>query len=160
MGAVTLKDLAAKLGLSITTVSRALSGYSDVAESTRQRVLVAADEMGYVPDVNARRLQKGRTDTLGFVIPTHGPRFSDPFFSDFLSGIGNESSRHNYDLLVSTRPPDTLEERAAELVVMAVFRPGIFAEIAPVYAAEGERRPVLDLPFRAEDTPGAALPGQ
>ena len=113
MGAVTLKDLAAKLGLSITTVSRALAGYGDVAESTRQRVLAAAEEMGYVPDANARRLQKGRTDTLGFVIPTHGPRFSDPFFSDFLSGIGNESSRHNFDLLVSTRPPDTLEEQAA-----------------------------------------------
>ena len=42
MGSVTLKDLAAKLGLSITTVSRALAGYSDVAEATRQRVLEAA----------------------------------------------------------------------------------------------------------------------
>lgn len=113
MGAVTLKDLAMKLGLSITTVSRALSGYSEVAESTRQRVLAAADEMGYVPDVTARRLQKGRTDTLGFVIPTHGPRFSDPFFSELLAGMGNEASRCNFDLLVSTRPPDSLEEQAA-----------------------------------------------
>ena len=49
MGSVTLKDLAAKLGLSITTVSRALAGYSDVASATRQRVLEAAEEMGYVP---------------------------------------------------------------------------------------------------------------
>ena len=112
MGAGTLKDLAAKLGLSITTVSSGLSGYSKVAESTRQRVLAAADEMGYVPDVTARRLQKGRTDTLGFVIPTHGPRFSDPFFSELLAGMGNEASRHNFDLLVSTRPPDTSEEQA------------------------------------------------
>jgi LacI family transcriptional regulator len=113
MGSVTLKDLAAKLGLSITTVSRALAGYSDVAESTRQRVLQAAEEMGYVPDVTARRLQKGRTDTIGFVIPTYGPRFSDPFFSELLAGIGNEASRHNLDLLVSTRPPATPEEQAA-----------------------------------------------
>lgn len=113
MGSVTLKDLAAKLGLSITTVSRALAGYSDVAASTRQRVLQAAEEMGYVPDATARRLQKGRTDTIGFIIPTHGPRFSDPFFSELLSGIGNEAARHNFDLLVSTRPPDTPEEDAA-----------------------------------------------
>ncbi|HSR30644.1 MAG TPA: LacI family DNA-binding transcriptional regulator, partial [Anaerolineae bacterium] len=113
MAAVTLKDLAAKLELSITTVSRALAGYSDVAEATRQRVLQAADEMGYVPDATARRLQKGRTDTIGFIIPTHGPRFSDPFFSELLSGIGNEAARHNFDLLVSTRPPDTPEEDAA-----------------------------------------------
>jgi LacI family transcriptional regulator len=113
MGPVTLKDLATKLGLSITTVSRALAGYSDVAEATRQRVLQAAEEMGYVPDATARRLQKGRTDTIGFVIPTHGPRFSDPFFSELLSGIGNEAARHNFDLLVSTRPPDTPEEDTA-----------------------------------------------
>ena len=113
MGPVTLKDLAARLGLSITTVSRALAGYSDVAEATRQRVLQAAEEMGYVPDATARRLQKGRTDTIGFIIPTHGPRFSDPFFSELLSGIGNEAARHNFDLLVSTRPPDTPEEDTA-----------------------------------------------
>jgi LacI family transcriptional regulator len=113
MGAVTLKDLAARLGLSVTTVSRALAGYGDVAEATRQRVLQAAEEMGYVPDVTARRLQKGRTDTIGFVIPTSGPRFSDPFFSELLAGIGNEAARQNFDLLVSTRPPDTPEEHAA-----------------------------------------------
>lgn len=112
MGSVTLRDLAEALNLSITTVSRALAGYSDVAESTRQRVLDAAEEMGYVPDATARRLQKGRTDTIGFVIPTSGPRFSDPYFSEILAGIGNEAARHNYDLLVSTRPPDTPEEQA------------------------------------------------
>jgi LacI family transcriptional regulator len=113
MGSVTLKDLAAELGLSITTVSRALAGYSDVADATRRRVLETAQEMGYVPDVTARRLQKGRTDTIGFVIPTSGPRFSDPFFSELLAGIGNEAALHSFDLLVSTRPPGTAEEKAA-----------------------------------------------
>ncbi|MFC2037910.1 LacI family DNA-binding transcriptional regulator, partial [Chloroflexota bacterium] len=93
MGAVTLKDLAGELGLSITTVSRALAGYGDVAEATRQRVLQAAEEMGYVPDATARRLQKGRTDTLGFVLPTTGPRLSDPFFSELLAGIGNTAAQ-------------------------------------------------------------------
>jgi len=113
MRTVTLRDLAVKLGLSITTISRALAGYDDVAEATRQRVLQAAAEMGYVPDATARRLQKGRTDTIGFVIPTFGPRFSDPYFSELLAGIGNEAARHNFDLLVSTRAPDTPEEEDA-----------------------------------------------
>jgi LacI family transcriptional regulator len=113
MGPVTLKDIAARLSLSITTVSRALAGYDDVADATRQRVLEAAREMGYVPDLTARRLQKGRTDTIGFVIPTFGPRFSDPFFSELLAGIGNEAAHHNLDLLVSTQPPDTPGEEAA-----------------------------------------------
>lgn len=109
----TLKDLAETLGLSITTVSRALAGYDDVAEATRRRVLQAAEEAGYVPDVTARRLQKGRTDTIGFVIPTFGPRFSDPFFSELLDGTGNEAARHSFDLLVSTRAPDTPGEQEA-----------------------------------------------
>jgi LacI family transcriptional regulator len=110
---VTLKDIAKKLQLSVTTVSRALAGYDDVAESTRQRVRQAAEEMGYYPNITARQLQKRRTDTLAFVIPTHGPRFSDPFFSELLAGIGNEAGRHGFDLLVSTQPPDSDTEREA-----------------------------------------------
>jgi DNA-binding LacI/PurR family transcriptional regulator len=113
MGAVTRKDLATRLGLSITTISRALAGYGDVAESTRQRVLQAAEEMAYVPDVTARRLRKGRTDTIGFVIPTSDPRLSDPSSGELLAGIGNEATRHGFDLLVATCSPDTPEERAA-----------------------------------------------
>jgi LacI family transcriptional regulator len=113
MASVTLKDLAAELGLSITTVSRALAGYGDVAETTRLRVSHAAEDMGYVPDATARRLQKGCTDTIGFVIPTSGPRFSDPFFSELLAGIGNQAARHSFDLLVSTCAPGTPEEDAA-----------------------------------------------
>jgi LacI family transcriptional regulator len=113
---VTLQDIADRLGVSVATVSRALAGYSDVAENTRQRVLKAAKEMGYRPNIIARRLQQQRTETLGFVIPTHGPRFSDPFFSELLTGIGNEAAEQEYDLLVSTRPPEE-EMRVYERMV-------------------------------------------
>ncbi|MBC7249717.1 MAG: LacI family DNA-binding transcriptional regulator [Anaerolineae bacterium] len=111
--AVTLKDIARHVGVSVTTVSRALGGYDDVAETTRQKILRAAEELGYYPSVTARQLQKQRTDTIGFVIPTFGPRFSDPFFSELLAGIGNEAARHNFDLLVCTRSPDSPEEEEA-----------------------------------------------
>ncbi len=111
--AVTLKDIALRVGVSVTTVSRALAGYDDVAQSTRERILLAAEELGYYPSATARQLQKRRTDTIGFVIPTFGPRFSDPYFSELLAGIGNEAARHHMDLLVSTRPPDTPEEQEA-----------------------------------------------
>jgi LacI family transcriptional regulator len=110
---VTLKDIAKRVGFSITTVSRALGGYDDVADETRHLIVQTAQEMGYRPNVMARRLQKQRTDTLGFVIPTFGPRFSDPFFSELLAGMGNEAASHDYDLLVSTHPPDTPEEAQA-----------------------------------------------
>jgi LacI family transcriptional regulator len=115
---VTLQDIADRLGVSVATVSRALAGYDDVAPSTRQRVLQAAQEMGYRPNIIARMLQKQRTDTIGFIIPTHGPRFSDPFFSELLTGVGNKAAEQEFDLLVSTRAPGAEELKAYERMVM------------------------------------------
>ncbi|KAA3655598.1 MAG: LacI family transcriptional regulator [Chloroflexi bacterium] len=111
--AATLKDIAQKLGISITTVSRGLAGYSDVSEITRQRIKQTAAELGYQPNLTARRLKKQRTDTLGFILPTFGPRFSDPFFSEFIAGIGNKAAEHEYDLLVSTHAPHSEDEKRA-----------------------------------------------
>lgn len=108
----TLKDLAVKLHLSVTTVSRALADYDDVSPATRMRVRATAAKMGYVPNITARQLQKQRTDTIGFIIPTFGPRFADPFFSEFLAGVGNTASQHGFDLLVSTRAPGEQEQHA------------------------------------------------
>jgi DNA-binding LacI/PurR family transcriptional regulator len=109
---VTLQDIGTRLSVSVATVSRALAGYSGVAPATRQRVVQAAREMGYQPNVTARRLQKQRTDAVGFIIPTHGPRFSDPYFSELLAGIGSVTGQ-DYDLLVSTYSPDTPDEAQA-----------------------------------------------
>ena len=116
--AVTLRDIAKKVGYSITTVSRALAGYDDVAESTRELITKAAAEMGYHPDATARRLRKQCTDTIGLIIPTYSSRFSDPFFGEFLAGVGNKSVEHEFDLLVSTRAPGDGELRAYERMVM------------------------------------------
>ncbi|MEA3326352.1 MAG: LacI family DNA-binding transcriptional regulator [Chloroflexota bacterium] len=100
----TLKDIAEKVGKSITTVSRALHGYDDVSPETRMLVEQVAAEIGYTPNIIAQRLQKKSTDTIGFVIPTYGPRFTDPFFTEFLAGIGNTAVKLGYDILVSTHP--------------------------------------------------------
>jgi len=102
---VTLKDIAKKTGKSITTVSRALNDYGDVSAETKALVLRVADELGYTPNTWAQRLQKQRTDTIGLIIPTFGPRFSDPYFSEILAGIGNRAARFGYDILVSTHAP-------------------------------------------------------
>ena len=108
---ITIRDLARRLNLSITTVSRALDGYTDVAESTRERVTRAAAEVGYTPNRAARQLRRQRTDTIGYILPARQPRFSDPFFSDFMAGLGDAASDLNYDLLVSTAAPGEASER-------------------------------------------------
>ncbi len=115
--AVTLKDIAQRVGVSVTTVSRALGGYDDVAEKTRQRIVQTAQEMGYQPNIIARSLQRRHTNIVGFIIPTFGPRFSDPFFSELLAGIGNEAAKHQFDLLVSTCAPGAEELEAYERLV-------------------------------------------
>ena len=109
---VTIKDIAKRTGKSITTVSRALHGYNDVSPETREMIVRVADEMGYTPNLLAQRLQKQRTDTIGFILPTFGPRFSDPFFSEFLAGIGSSATKYGFDILVSTQPPGEKELEA------------------------------------------------
>jgi len=113
----TLRDIAKKVGLSVTTVSRAVNDYSDVNPETKERIRRAAREMDYHPHVIAQKLQKQKTDTIGFIIPTTGPRFSDPFFLELLTGIGNEAARQEFDLLVSTRAPGDQEMEAYRRIV-------------------------------------------
>jgi LacI family transcriptional regulator len=103
--AITLKDLSEKVGKSITTVSRALSGYADVSPETIELVQRVAKEMGYTSNAQARRLQKQSSETIGLILPTFGPRFSDPFLSEFIAGIGNMTRQYGYDILVSLQPP-------------------------------------------------------
>jgi DNA-binding LacI/PurR family transcriptional regulator len=106
---VTIKDIAKHTGKSITTVSRALNDYDDVSAKTKELVRQTAEEMGYTPNLLAQRLQKQRTETIGLILPTFGPRFADPFFSEFLAGVGNTAARYGYDLLVSTKAPGEQE---------------------------------------------------
>ena len=108
----TLKDIAEIVGKSVTTVSRALHGYNDVSPETRVLVKQVAEEIGYTPNIIAQRLQKKSTDTIGFVIPTYGPRFTDPFFTEFLAGIGNTAAKLGFDILVSTHPISEEEMRS------------------------------------------------
>ena len=64
---VTIKDVAAELGLSITTISRALNGYPDVGEKTRKRISEVAQKLGYRPNRNAQRLVTQRTHNVAWV---------------------------------------------------------------------------------------------
>jgi LacI family transcriptional regulator len=109
---VTIRDLAEKLNLSITTVSRALDGYADVAEETRKRVIHTAREMGYEPSYAARQLRRKRSDAIGYILPTSSPQFTDPFFVNFLTGLCDASAAIHLDLMVTSCPPDSDLERS------------------------------------------------
>lgn len=103
---MNLKELAASLGLSQTTVSRALNGYPEVSEATRRRVSEAADRQGYRPNASARRLATGHVGAVGIVYTTS--EGYGPHTSEFLGGLGARLADHEIDVLVSTA--DTLED--------------------------------------------------
>jgi LacI family transcriptional regulator len=108
----TIRDVAHKLNLSITTVSRALDGYDDVAAETRERVIEAARDLGYVPSRAARQLRRKRAEAIGFILPTRQPRFSDPFFAELIAGLGDEAASQHFDLLVASAAPGLDEQNA------------------------------------------------
>ncbi len=101
---VTIGDVARRLGIAKGTVSRALNNYPDISPETRMRVLAAVDELGYRPSSIARRLKRGRVETVGIVLPTANAHISDPFLSEFLDGLSQGLGRRDHDLLVATAP--------------------------------------------------------
>ena len=77
---MNLKDLARTLGVSKTTVSRALNGYPEVSDATRERVLAAAREATYEANPMARSLAVGRTNVFGIIYPLKPSDLGDPMF--------------------------------------------------------------------------------
>lgn len=98
---MNLKELSDHLGLSQSTVSRALNGYRDVNPATRERVLEAARRFGYAPNANAHRLATGQSGAIGIVFPSGNDPLLDPLFTDFLSGLTHSAARRQMDVLVS-----------------------------------------------------------
>ncbi len=97
---MNLKEFASRLELSQTTVSRALSGYPEVKQSTRERVLRAAVEFGYRPNTSALGLATGRVGAIGIVLKGGGE--FGPHTSEFMGGLGNRLQKEEIDILVST----------------------------------------------------------
>ncbi len=104
---MNLKDLAQRLGLSPTTVSRALNGYPEVNEATRERVIAAAKEHNYHPNTRAIRLATGRAMAVGHVIAiANRHEIVNPVFADFIAGAGETYSRNDYDMVLSVVPDE------------------------------------------------------
>jgi LacI family transcriptional regulator len=96
-----LKDLAGELGLSQTTVSRALNGYPEVSEATRRRVLDAARHHEYRPNASARRLATGRAGAIGAVLQTDRNLLLDPHYVEFIAGLGERLAEDEIDIVLS-----------------------------------------------------------
>lgn len=113
-GQISIKDIAEAAGVSHSTVSRALHGRGRVRNSTRARILVLAEEMGYFPDASARSLVVGQTNTIGVVVTT----IADPFIAQIVNGIEDAAHDNGYSVFLSSSKLDAQREMA----VVCTFR--------------------------------------
>ncbi|MGH1331954.1 MAG: LacI family DNA-binding transcriptional regulator [Paracoccaceae bacterium] len=97
----TINDVAAAIGVSKGTVSRALNGYSDIAEATRLRISKAAQDLGYSPLPHAQAIRTGRVRALGLVLQIYEHDGHRPFLADFLAGVSQVASDEGWTLTIA-----------------------------------------------------------
>ncbi|MDN0200493.1 LacI family DNA-binding transcriptional regulator [Streptomyces sp. S.PNR 29] len=104
---VTLRDVAARAGVSSRTVSNVVNGYARVSEETRARVQKAVDELGYRPNVLARNLAAGRSGQIAVVVPY----LDTPYFAELLQGVIRAARVQGYNVLIDQTDGDAEHEK-------------------------------------------------
>jgi len=160
-GRVTGHDVAARAGVSQSTVSLVLSGNprARIADATRERVLAAAKELGYRPNLLARGLVQRRSFALGIVVSD----LDNPFFTEVVSGAERVAAEADYGVLLGDAreiPAAEHVKRLAERQVDGVIVAGVGVDSLPEETREGLNLVVVDepsgvLPGVASDAQGA-----
>ena len=96
MTSTTLKKIAQVLGLSISTISRALKNHPDISEKTKQKIVELANALEYEPNVNAIHLRSKKNNVFGLIVPT----ISNYFYDSFIAAVEEESRKNNYALMI------------------------------------------------------------
>ncbi|MFW5736752.1 MAG: LacI family DNA-binding transcriptional regulator, partial [Halanaerobium sp.] len=104
--AVTLKDIAEKVGVTESTVSRVLNGIPKASKETREEIFQVAADLGYKPNQIARSLVTKKTHTIGLIISD----LANTYFARVASGIEKIASKYDYSLIISTTGGDEKEE--------------------------------------------------
>lgn len=97
----TIDDVARELGVSKTTVSRAISGKGRISRETREKVISFIKQHDYRPNVLARGLAQSKTYNLGLMLPMDYSVMDFPFFKECMNGICETASHHNYDIVIA-----------------------------------------------------------
>ena len=103
---VTIRDVAARAGVSVRTVSRVLNNQGEIAADTRERVVTAIDELKYRPSALARSLVSGKTHSIGLIIP----KITDPFYPEVVLGVESVAREQNYNVFLCNANEDPQQE--------------------------------------------------
>ena len=153
---ITIEDLSRQLRLSRSTVSKALNDRSDVSRATRERVLRAADSLGYQPSAAARSLRRQRTDKLGLVVNYAIHAVSD-FLAELIPAMATAAEDAEYNLILYTamagdarRIKDLCRSREVDGIIV-VWPPASSETVALSRLMRGENMPHIVLPRRLRD---------
>jgi LacI family transcriptional regulator len=122
----TLKQLSEALGLSISTVSRALKDHPDISEKTKQKVKELAEVMEYEPNSYAVQLRTKHNNILGIIVPT----INNFFYDSFIAAVEEEARVHGYSLLIMQSRDDINIEKDNLNFFRKNMVAGVFASIA------------------------------
>ena len=120
---VTIKDIARALGLSVSTVSRALNDDNNIRQETRQKVLATAKQMGYMKSPVAMNLKFGYTKTIGVIVP----EMTTPYASLVIDGIQNVCYANHYKVVIASSGEDAEKERQSIEIMYQFMVDGIIA---------------------------------
>jgi len=96
--AVTIRDVASKAGVSVTTVSRAINSKDDISEETTKKVLAVVEELGYASSLAARGMRSHRTNVIGLIIP----EVASYYCQEILRGVNQAIAKLDKALIVYT----------------------------------------------------------
>ena len=103
---VTLRDLAAELGVSIATISKALKNHPDISDSRREQVLELVQKKDYIPNQAAKSLRSNVTKFIGLIITDN----SNPYFSKLIRGVEEENATRGFHTLIFNNDEDVEKE--------------------------------------------------
>ena len=92
---VTLKDIAAALGVTTMTVSKALNNHPDISDARKKEILVMAEKMNYVPNALAKNLRTKSSSLIGVIVADN----SNPYFASFIKGKSNDGNNVFFNLI-------------------------------------------------------------
>lgn len=123
---ITLLDIANELGVTPSTVSRALSDHPRISKSTKKKVREIVERLNYRPNNIAAALRKGRSGTIGVIVPTSDRRF----FASIIRGIDEVASPEGYNLIICQSDDKTEKEIECIESLLQIQVDGIIASVA------------------------------
>lgn len=152
MSPVTIEDISRQLGISVSTVSKALNGYPDVSRETKEKVFERARDLDYQPNIAARNLRRKCTNNIGLVL-AYPVTAHNEYVAEVIIGATQAAEKHGYNVTLFTaahNQPDSLRRLCRVRAVDGLLLRGgaNFADLAPTL--QEEKMPYVVIGRRVE----------